>query len=125
MRLGTLVGVLGAAAAAGCGAQSARVGLSTAGERPDSSAEPSAAPVPSWSAAKAAATPDAAKRDAAPSAAPPPDPALLGAVVDKTGASDEHDNSLHLRMEVLAQPLGEPWVAAVVNRGTEPVKVQF
>ncbi len=56
---------------------------------------------------------------------PPPDPALVKALVAKTGESAPLDNPLHLRLEVTPRPAGEQWLLAVVNRGTEPAHVRF
>jgi len=72
----------------------------------------------------------AKKGDAAdvPAGPPPPDPALVRALVDKTGdtAKDvDVENPLHVRLEVIPRPAGELWLLAVVNRGTEPAQVQL
>lgn len=117
----TLLGVL-----AGCSGRQTAVG-SSVGEKPaeyetvDSGAggEGGAA-----DGARKAAT-DAAEEPPGP---PPPDPALVKALVEKTGeapSSKELDNPLHLRLEITPRPAGELWILAVVNRGTEPAKVQF
>jgi hypothetical protein len=58
-------------------------------------------------------------------APPPPDPALVRAVVAKTGEPSALDNPLHVRLEVTPRPAGELWLVAVVNRGTEPASVLF
>jgi hypothetical protein len=55
----------------------------------------------------------------------PPDPALVKALVEKTGEPAASDNDLHVRLEVTPRPAGEKWLVAVVNRGTEPAKVLF
>ncbi len=56
----------------------------------------------------------------------PPDPALVKDLVGRTGAAAvEADNPLHVRLEVTPRPAGEPWLVAVVNRGTAPATVLF
>jgi hypothetical protein len=55
----------------------------------------------------------------------PPDANALSNLVEKTGESAAHDNPLHLVFEVLPRAHGQRWLAAVVNRGTEPALVQF
>jgi hypothetical protein len=47
------------------------------------------------------------------------------ALLDKTGEPAAIDNELHVRLEVTPRPAGERWLVAVVNRGTESVKVSF
>jgi hypothetical protein len=61
----------------------------------------------------------------APEPPPLPDPALVKALVEKTGESAPTDNRLHLRLEVSPRPAGELWLVAVVNRGTESARVSL
>ena len=126
MRVGTFVELTLVVALSGCGGSQATVG-SSVGEKP---AEPVAASQDAAggesSALEAAKKPAAkAEAPAEPEGPPPPDPALVKALVDKTGEPASLDNALHLRLEVTPRPAGELWLLAVVNRGTEPTKVLF
>lgn len=126
MRGSTLVGLILLAASFGCGGRQSTIGSSVGqgDAKPsdkDSQAEDTA---PAAKHAEAAGKPeDAAKPEG--EAPPPPDPALVSALVQKTGESTATDNELHVRLEVTPRPFGEQWLLAVVNRGTEPTKVQF
>jgi hypothetical protein len=127
MRVRSFVELALLGALAGCAGGQANVG-SSLGEKPVESAndEQTArgeAGAPSETAAKK--KPVAEEEPAGP---PPPDPAVVKALVEKTGepaSSTAVDNPLHLRLEITPRPAGELWVLAVVNRGTEPAKVQL
>jgi hypothetical protein len=128
MRVGTFVELLAVAALSGCASQQTTIGSSigeshdptepSASEREAQAREPESPPEPKSHAVGAA-------RASEPEPAPPPDPALVKALVEKTGEAPAVDNPLHLRLEVTPRPAGELWLVAVVNRGTEPVKLLF
>ena len=126
MRGSTLVGSILLAAALGCGGRQGTAFSSVAqgdAKPAGESSQPEAAPAAKQAEAgkgQAAGAPNL--EDAPP---PPPDPALLSALVQKTGESTAMDNELHVRLEVAPQPFGQQWLLAVVNRGTEPAKVQL
>jgi hypothetical protein len=130
MRGSTLVGLTLLAASFGCGARQGTIGSSVGqGENPVAPGDDSATagePKPSET---NAAAPNAAvepgDRSGSPAQEPPPDPALVKALIEKTGETAATDNELHVRLEVTPQPAGQRWLVAVVNRGTEPAKVQF
>ena len=126
MRVGTLVELLAWAALSGCASQQTTIG-SSVGESHDpaetraseaQARKPDILPPPSSHAV-------GAPHESGPEPAPAPDPALVKALVEKTGEAPGVDNPLHLRLEVTPQPAGELWLVAVVNRGTEPVKLLF
>jgi hypothetical protein len=124
MRVGTLLELFALAALSGCAGNQSTVG-SSVGENPSGLA--SAAPVDAAVVAPAKPAPaaaGAAKSDE-PEPPPPPDPALVKALVEKTGEAPSVDNPLHLRLEITPRPAGELWLVAVVNRGTEPLRVLF
>ena len=128
MRVGTLVELLALAALSGCASQQTTIG-SSVGEA-NEPAEPSASDLSAQARTPSAVQqPDfkavGAPHKSEPEAPPPPDPALVKALVDKTGEAPGVDNPLHLRLEVTPRPAGELWLVAVVNRGTEPAKLQF
>lgn len=57
---------------------------------------------------------------------PRPDPAIVEKALDRTGAGDpSDDDALGLRFEVVELGPDALWAMAVVNRGTEPVRVVF
>jgi hypothetical protein len=128
MRVGTFVELLAVAALSGCASQQTTIGSSigeshdptepSASEREAQGGKPESPPEPKSHAVGAA-------RASEPEPAPPPDPALVKALVEKTGEAPAVDNPLHLRLEVTPRPAGELWLVAVVNRGTEPVKLLF
>lgn len=111
---------------AGCSGARTTVGSSVGeplAEPADSAESPARAPAPVPSALPPKIP--AAAKAATPEPPPPPDPALVKALVEKTGEATASDNLLHLRLEVTPRPAGEPWLIAVVNRGTEPARVTF
>lgn len=125
MRADTLVTLGLLATAVGCGGSQTTIG-SSVNERPEESgalqadAETEAGGAPASDAAKAKpATPPAEPAE------PAPDPALVKALLAKTGESAPAENALHIRLEVTPRPAGEKWLAVVVNRGTESVNVSF
>jgi hypothetical protein len=132
MRAHSLVWWTLLSAVAGCAGSQTTIG-SSVGEKEAtadaSSEEPAranaeaggAGPAPTVGAAAAAA----AEEPVEPLEPAPPDPALVKALVDKTGESSPTDNPLHLRLEMSTAPAGELWLLAVVNRGTEPANVRF
>jgi hypothetical protein len=121
MRVGTLLLLAQLAVLGGCGGRQTTIG-SSVGE-----SEPEAAPAAGGSApvggGPSVAAPVAEELD--PTLPPPPDPALVKSLVEKTGESSASDNPLHLRLEVSPRPAGELWLLAVVNRGTEAASVTF
>lgn len=127
MRADILV-TLSLLAALGCGSSQATIGSSVnehvaVAPAPDDAATPASGGM----GAAGGGGPSAGSPQAA---APepeelPPDPALVKALVAKTGESVAVDNPLHLRLEVTPRPAGEQWLVAVVNRGTEPLLVGF
>ncbi len=125
--LGLLLGL------AGCGGSQATVGSSVGqadtaaagGTASSSAAAAGAGGGGAGGAAAGGAAKDAAASDPELAPEPPPDPALVKALVDKTGESLPDDNALHVRLEVTPRPAGELWLVAVVNRGTEPVGALF
>ena len=126
MRGSTLVGLILLAATFGCGGRQGTVGSSVGlgdGKPADGGSEPDDTAPAAKQAEAAPGKPDAAKAEG--EAPPPPDPALVSALVQKTGEGTASDNDLHVRLEVTPRPFGEQWLLAVVNRGTEPAKVQF
>src|SRR5688500_5183230 len=83
----------------------------------------SAAPAPMPSAPEAASS-------AAPQAPPlepaPPDPLLVKKAIDVSAEEPADGRTrLGLRLAVVARGPAEPWLLAVVNRGTEPAHVLF
>jgi len=120
MRLGSLLVAFAAQQLLGCASGQPMVGTSVgqkavAAEADQATAHPSAASAGSASDSKQSAS------DTEHPA--PPDPALLKALVAKTGESAALDNPLHVRLEVLPQPAGQLWLLSVVNRGTAPASV--
>jgi hypothetical protein len=60
--------------------------------------------------------------------APPPpvhDPKLVVRAVDESAEGADDRRRLGLRLSIVEQGSGEPWLLAVVNRGTESLTVQF
>ena len=115
------------AALAGCAGSQAPVGSSVgdkdeAAEVTPSGAQEQGAGGESGAGAEADQAPSGA---GGPPSEPPPDPAVVKALVAKTGESIQQDNLLHVRLEVTPRPAGERWVVAVVNRGTESAAVLF
>jgi hypothetical protein len=128
MRVGTLVELGFLSALLGCSGSQTVVG-SSVGESPtqaEAVPPPSATPpaVAGAPAVAAQAQPIAPAADEGPEPTPPPDPALVKALLEKTGEPGS-DNPLHLRLEVTPRPAGELWLVGVVNRGTEVAKVKF
>jgi hypothetical protein len=125
MRADTLVTLGLLAAAVGCGGSQTTIG-SSVNERPeesaslqaDTGADAGGAPSGDAPPAKAPTQPEEAVE-------PPPDPALVKALLAKTGEGAPVENPLHIRLEVTPRPAGEKWLAVVVNRGTEPANVTF
>ena len=112
---------------AGCGGSHVAVG-SSVGQSDSAEAEPAEqAEAGGAGGAGGAADGDAPAQQKArgPAPEPPPDPALVKALVARTGEAIVGDNALHLRLEVTPQPAGQRWLVAVVNRGTEPASVLF
>lgn len=128
MRVGTLVELLALAALSGCAGQQTTVGSSVGESNDPADSGPSErtaqAPRPP-SSPQPASHAVGAPHKSEPEAEPAPDPALVKALVEKTGEAPGVDNPLHLRLEVTPQPAGELWLVAVVNRGTEPAKLLF
>lgn len=131
MRVGSLVALGFASLVAGCSGSQPVIGTSLGETKADDVPEPAA--VTSAGLASAGgpgvvtSPPGATKPEGAESesdAEPPPDPALVKALIDRTGEAAS-DNSLHLQLEVLARPAGELWLVGVVNRGTEPARLRF
>ncbi len=58
---------------------------------------------------------------------PPPAPAydqtLVRAAIDRTAAAPDERGRLGLRLAIVDQGPDAPWLVAIVNRGTEPVRV--
>jgi hypothetical protein len=135
MRVGTLIPPLVLAALVGCAGNQTTIGSSVGepevGESPPATDSAQAADAaggagPSDEEARAKPAPGTQEAPGAePEAPPPPDPALVSALVEKTGEASAVDNALHLRLEVTPRPAGELWLLAVVNRGTEPARVLF
>src|SRR5687768_16502753 len=134
MRAPTLVELVLLASLAGCGGSQATVG-SSVGQRDTEEAEalPSERATASEGGAPAdagaGAEPDEAEagrnKDRGPPPEPPPDPSLVKALLAKTGEAATIDNQLHVRLEITPQPVGQRWLVAVVNRGTEGANVKF
>lgn len=129
MRVGTAV-VLGLPILlAGCSGSQPVIGSSVGEPAADTAAPPAVAAsagfggAASTSVARAGA-PASSEPAPAEASEPTPDPALIKELVDKSGEATT-DNPLHLQLEVGPRPAGELWLAAVVNRGTEAVKVRF
>lgn len=134
MRAPTLVELVLLASLAGCGGSQATVG-SSVGQR-DTEEEADALPAERATASQGGAPADAAgaepneveagrNKDGGPPPEPPPDPSLVKALVAKTGEAAAIDNQLHVRLEITPQPVGQRWLVAVVNRGTEGASVNF
>lgn len=129
MRGHSLVWPILLSAVAACGGSQTVVG-SSIGEKEGAAAGAPSDGSPATSAG-AGGTSEAGSQPAAADASegapepPPPDPALLKALVEKTGETVPEDNPLHVRLEVTTRPPGEHWLAAVVNRGTNPAQVRF
>src|SRR5688500_15257770 len=76
----------------------------------------SAAPMPSAPQGAASAVPKAT-----PPEPPPPDPLLVKKAIDVSAEEPADGRTrLGLRLAVVARGPAEPWLLAVVNRGTEP-----
>lgn len=129
MRGSTLVGLTLLAASFGCAARQGTIGSSVGQGESATAADGDTAtadePKPSEPKAASSATAQPGEGKGVPVEEPPPDPALVKALVEKTGESAVTDNELHVRLEVTPQPAGQKWLVAVVNRGTEPAKVHF
>lgn len=129
MRVCTLARQILVLALTGCGGSQPGVGSSVgpkeAGDEPEAAAEDSQQAGGAGGAAADADAEPTSQLGAGPPPSPPPDPALVKALVAKTGESPSVDNPLHLRLEVTPLPVGERWLVAVVNRGTEPASVLF
>lgn len=127
MRAFTLVELGFLAVLAGCSSRQTAVGssLGDPAHEPVTTAAPSGSAAPSAAAPRSPLPPALAGKPSDPEPAPPPDPALVKALVEKTGEGVPTDNPLHLRLEVTPQPAGELWLVAVVNRGTEAARVRF
>jgi hypothetical protein len=129
MRGSSSVALILLAASFGCAARQGTIGSSvgpgdsSAAADGDTVTADAAKPSEPKAAPSAAAQPGEGR--AVPVEEPPPDPALVKALVEKTGETAVTDNELHVRLEVTPQPAGQKWLLAVVNRGTEPAKVQF
>jgi hypothetical protein len=134
MRAPTPVELVLLASLAGCGGSQATVGSSVGEREPEvAEAPPAALATASEGGAPADAAANGAKPGEAPGGStnggpppdPPPDPALVKALVAKTGEAAAIDNQLHVRLEITPQPVGQRWLVAVVNRGTEGASVKF
>jgi hypothetical protein len=126
MRVGTLVALGLSSTLAGCSGNQPIVG-SSVGEKPVEGAEQQATGgKPSGSPSGAAGAPPASPKPEAvgEEPEPPPDPALIKALLDKSGEATS-ENPLHLQLEVGPRPAGELWLLGVVNRGTQAVKLRF
>jgi hypothetical protein len=128
MRAHRLLGLTLLFATWGCGGAQATVGSSVGLDAETAAAEPEPAPAAkNDKAVGEAAKPTSAEKpnELEDPAAVPPDPALVKALVEKTGENAVVDNELHVRLEITPRPAGERWLVAVVNRGTEQAKVLF
>ncbi|HYP90652.1 MAG TPA: hypothetical protein VEQ59_20920, partial [Polyangiaceae bacterium] len=133
MRVANLVELGLLSALLGCSGQQTTIGSSVGEKKPVEEAAPEAfafgggggATAPSANAGGSSsakpALPPAAEE---PDAVLPPDPAVVKALVDKTGEAAA-DNPLHLRLEISPGAAGELWLVGVVNRGTELAKLRF
>jgi len=113
---------------ASCAAQSAQVGMDTPGE--DTSVESAgSAPEPAASEQAPGAAKSANGAPAADEGEPEPpalDPLLVQKAVDVSAEEPTDGRTrLGLRLAAVAQGPDEPWLLAVVNRGTEPARVLF
>jgi hypothetical protein len=124
-----LLGLTSLVAASACGGAQATIGSSVGHEEnavAAGEAEPAREPEKKTEPPQAAAATAAEKAgEPVDPALVPPDPALVKALVEKTGESAAVDNELHGRLEITPRPAGERWLVAVVNRGTEQTKVLF
>jgi hypothetical protein len=135
MRAPTPVELVLLALLSGCGGSQATVGSSIGHRDPEAAEEaPTAEPAvaaseggarsdPAAGVAKPEVSGDSAKDGPLPE--PPPDPSLVKALVAKTGEAVATDNQLRVRLEITPQPVGQRWLVAVVNRGTEGATVKF
>lgn len=127
MRVRSFVELALVGSLAGCAGGQANVG-SSLNDKPVAAVDNDAAVTGEAGAPGDAAAKKKSTAEEEPSGPPPPDPAVVKALVAKTGepaSSAVVDNALHLRLEITPRPAGELWVLAVVNRGTEPAKVQL
>ena len=134
MRAPILVELVLVASLAGCGGSQATVGSSVGQPDPE---EAAALPPEQSTASQGGAPADGAAtseperaqpgstEQGRPPPEPPPDPSLVKALVAKTGEAVAIDNQLHVRLEITPQPVGQRWLVAVVNRGTEGASVKF
>jgi hypothetical protein len=134
MRAPTPVELVLLASLAGCGGSQATVGSSVGQRDPEAAeAQPAELATASEGGAPSDAAAAGAKPDEVPGGSPkdgpppepPPDPSLVKALVAKTGEAAATDNALHVRLEITPQPVGQRWLVAVVNRGTEGASVKF
>lgn len=124
MRGSTFVTLLLAGALSACGGRQGVIGSSIGEGAASAGGTSQLAAGGARSTAGEPAAPPGASGEGEPESAPP-DPAQVKALVDRTGEPTPIDNPLHLRLELLPRRAGELWLVAVVNRGTQPARVNL
>ncbi len=123
MRLGSLLMALAAQSLLGCGGSQPAVG-SSVGQREVEASGAVVSPTTGAGGDERAAVEADAGAEAGVQAPPAPlDPALLKALVAKSGEPLATDNPLHVHFDVLPRPAGQLWLFSVINRGTEAARI--